>query len=161
MKWTFPVLIVLALLLVINSRRSVLRNGTPAPPVAAGAWMNIPQPVSLEAFRGKIVVVEFWATWCPPCVQSIPHLNKLHRTWKDRDVVILALTDEPPEMVAPFVRQHKIEYPVGMNSRSDRDYGITSIPHVFVIDPAGLVVWSGHPGGRLDRAIAELHKARS
>ena len=161
MKWLVPILVVLMAVYVAASRRSVLQPGTPAPELTADQWLNADGAVSLADLREKVVVVEFWATWCLPCWQSIPHLNKLHDRWKGEGVVVIALTDEPAEHVRKFVDELKIRYVVGTDSLSGFDYAVDSIPQAFVIDGSGQVVWSGFPGGELDQAVAQAHKMLS
>ncbi len=73
----------------------------------------------------------------------------------------MGLTDEPPEDVQQFVRKNGIRYAVGAGSVSSFDYGVNSIPHVFVIDGDGTVVWDGYPGRSLDQAVAQAHKSLS
>ncbi len=161
MKWLVPILILLAAAYAFNSRRPVLRRGTAAPAISANRWINTDSALELSALKGKVVVVEFWATWCGPCRTSIPHLNKLHDRWKDKDVMVIGLTDEPPEDVQQFVRKTGIRYAVGAGSLSSFDYGVRSIPHAFVIAGDGTVVWDGYPDRNLDQAVAQAHKSLS
>ncbi len=161
MKRLVPILILLTMVFVFNSRRSVLRVGTAAPQVSAAEWINTDGALELSALKGKVVVVEFWATWCGPCRASIPHLNDLNDRWKDKGVVVIGLTDEPPEDVRQFVRKTGIRFAVGAGSLSSFDYGVNSIPHVFVIAGDGTVVWDGYPGRNLDQAVAQAHKSLS
>ena len=161
MKRLVPILILLAVIFVFNSRRSVLRAGTAAPAFSADTWINTDGALELSALKGKVVVIEFWATWCGPCVASIPHMNKLHDRWKDKDVVVIGLTDERPEDVRQFVRKTGIRYAVGAGSLSGFDYGVDSIPHAFVIAGDGTVVWDGYPSRKLDQAVAQAHKSLS
>jgi thiol-disulfide isomerase/thioredoxin len=133
----------------------------PAPPAAmpaeitAAKWYNTPAPLSLAGLRGQVVVLEFWATWCPPCRASIPHLIALHNEYKDKDVVIVGLTDEDDEAanVGAFVREMKMTYAVGTGSTSGRAYGVQGIPTAFVIARDGRIAWRGHPMKGLDAAI--------
>lgn len=138
--------------------------GAPAqatPPAAmpaeinAATWYNTAEPLTLAGLRGKVVVLEFWATWCPPCRASIPHLIALHNQYKNNDVVIIGLTDEDDEAanVGAFVREMKMNYPVGTGSTSGRAYGVRGIPTAFVIARDGSVAWQGHPMKGLDAAI--------
>jgi len=119
--------------------------GQAAPALSATDWLNAP-PLTLAKLRGKIVVVEFWATWCPPCRATIPHLVEMHETYRSKGVVLISLTDEPKAKVEPFARKMGMTYPVGCGSRSKSAYGVRGIPHAFVIDVAGKVAWHGHPG---------------
>ncbi len=161
MKRLIPVLLVLIAIFLVTSRRSVLQEGTVAPEVSAAKWFNAGSEVSLAGLKGQVVVVEFWATWCPACRESIPHLNKLHDRWKGKDVAIIALSEEPAGEVEKLIRQMNIRYVVGAGSLSSFDYGVSSIPHAFVIDGSGKIVWSGFPAGTLNTAIAEAHRTLS
>jgi len=132
--------------------------GKPAPEIAAQDWLNSP-PLSLQAAKGKIVVVEFWATWCPPCRASIPHLIEMFKAYSPKGVVFMGLTDEPKATVEPFAKEMKMIYPVGCGSQSAGAYGVRGIPHAFIIDPSGNVAWEGHPMAGLDKALeAQLAK---
>ncbi len=121
--------------------------GQTPPEISAAQWYNVPagETTSLAALRGQVVVVEFWATWCPPCLKSIPHLNVLHDRYASRGLVIIGLSNEPAAKVAPFVRRMKMRYRVGAGSPSGKEYGASRIPCAFVVDREGRVAWSGHP----------------
>lgn len=121
--------------------------GQPAPEIAAGDWINLKDPVTLKGLCGKVVVLEFWATWCGPCVQGIPHLNELQRKFAGKDFQVLTLVEEGHKTMDPFLKRNHPEYPIGLESTSLEDYGITGIPHAFVVDKAGKIVWHGHPAG--------------
>ena len=118
--------------------------GKAAPEISAKYWINTP-PLTLAGLRGKIVVVEFWATWCPPCRKSIPHLIELYKKYADKGVAIIGLTNEPQEKVEPFVKELGMTYAVGGGSNSGGAYGVTGIPTAFLVDTKGQVVWQGHP----------------
>jgi len=122
--------------------------------ITAENWLNS-EPIKIESLKGKIVVAEFWATWCPPCKKSIPHLIELNEKFKDKGVVIIGLTDENKETVEPFVKSMNMTYPVAVGSRSGNEYGVTGIPTAFIISREGKIVWSGHPMAGLDKAIEE------
>lgn len=121
----------------------------------AAEWLNTPG-VKLADLKGKkIVVVEFWATWCPPCRQSIPHLRKIYETYKD-EVELVSLTNEPLNAVADFAKQQQMTWPMGMGSTSGQDYGVKGIPHAFIIDKEGKFVWHGHPMAGLDEQLRKM-----
>ncbi|MDK1032467.1 MAG: TlpA disulfide reductase family protein [Planctomycetia bacterium] len=128
-----------------------------APEINATDWLNT-KPLSLKMLRGKIVVVEFWATWCGPCRVSIPHLIKLNQKYRQKGVVLISLTNEPRATVAPFAKKMNMDYPVGMGSTSGGAYGVRGIPSAFVIDPEGIIRWEGHPMGGLDEAVERTLK---
>lgn len=135
--------------------------GDPAPAISVTDWIQ-GGPVKLDAAKeGKIFVVEFWATWCPPCRKSIPHLTELYDMYKDRGLEIVAITDEDSDTVKPFVEKQgdEMTFPVAIdgNGTMIRDYmaafGKNGIPHAFVVDTNGKIVWEGHPMVGLDKAI--------
>jgi len=123
-----------------------------APEIEAGYWINS-EPLTLAGLRGKIVVVEFWATWCPPCRTSIPHLIEMHKRYGPEGVVFISLTNEPQDVVERFVKSMGMPYAVGGGSSTGRAYGVRGIPRAFVVDAEGRIVWEGHPMKDLDKAI--------
>lgn len=138
--------------------------GQKAPEIKAQKWFNTNGELSLAQLQGKIVVVEFWATWCPPCQRSIPHLNALHNKYKDKGVVILGLSDENADKVESFIKRmnagekKQMEYPVAAGSNDGRAYGVRGIPHAFLVTSDGKVAWAGHPMAGLDEAIEKALK---
>lgn len=135
--------------------------GDAAPEVNATEWYNTDKPVALADLDG-IVIVEFWATWCPPCVASIPHLQKLHETYAEKGVTVIALTNEDPsDDLAQFIKDHGMTYIVGAGSTTARAYGVRGIPAAFIVHE-GEIVWQGHPMSGMDEALKEAlqaHKA--
>ena len=121
--------------------RLMLKEGSVAPdftlPVLGGG------EASLSALKGKVVVVNFWATWCPPCLVEMPVLNELYAAYKDQGVEVLGLSldEEGLSVTKPFVEKLKVTYPiVEADRKAYQDYGnILTIPHTFVIDRAGKV----------------------
>jgi thiol-disulfide isomerase/thioredoxin len=118
--------------------------GKAAPEIKAAYWLNS-DALTLAGLKGKVVVVEFWATWCPPCRKSIPHLIELNAKYAGKGVVIIGLSDEPKTKVEPFAKEMKMTYAVGGGTTSLKDYGINAIPTAFIIDTEGKVAWQGHP----------------
>jgi peroxiredoxin len=97
---------------------------------------------TLRELRGKVVLVNFWATWCPPCLKEIPDLEALYERFKDNGFVILAVSDETEAKVKPFVGKHMMTYPVFLDpSHKVIDFfQIDGIPKSFVYDRAGKLV---------------------
>lgn len=112
----------------------------PAPEFVVAQWLN------REPDReGKLVLIDFWADYCDPCIESIPKLNRFHRNHKNRLVVIGVSSDS-----AEVVRNHrgaKINYALAIDPerRMYNELGITHIPNVFIIDPTCIVRWQGNP----------------
>jgi thiol-disulfide isomerase/thioredoxin len=138
--------------------------GEAAAPLEISTWVK-GDAVDLAAVKGKkVVVVEFWATWCGPCRVSIPHLSELQKKFEKRGVVIVGVSDEDSSKVKPFVDEQgdKMDYTVAL----DRDrktsagymerYGINGIPHAFVVDKEGRIAWHGHPMSGLERVLDQL-----
>ena len=136
--------------------------GDPAAPLQITEWVK-GGPVDLAAGKGKqIYVVEFWATWCPPCRASIPHLTGLQKKFKD--VVFVGISDEEVPVVKKFAAQmgDKMAYTVAVDKNGQTGkaymeaYGIKGIPHAFIVDKAGCIVWNGHPMEGLATALTDV-----
>ncbi|HNY10676.1 MAG TPA: TlpA disulfide reductase family protein [Candidatus Wallbacteria bacterium] len=112
--------------------------------VEAKSWLNS-DALKVADQKGKIVILEFWATWCPPCRKSIPHLIELYDKYKDKGVTFMAFTDEAKETVEPFVKEMKMPYPIGIESKIGVSYNVSGIPHAVVIGTDGKIAWEGHP----------------
>jgi len=119
--------------------------GSKAPEINATAWINTASAVSLAASQGNVVLVEFFATWCRPCVINIPHLTKIAETYGAKGLRLVSLTQEPRDVVDRFLARHPITYPIGVGSTSGTEYGASRIPYAVLIGKDGTVIWSGHP----------------
>lgn len=117
--------------------------GMKAPEILAELWFNTDRTPSLAELQGQFVVVEFWPTWCKPCLKYSQHLNELHEKYADKGVSIIGLTYEDPAIVKPFLQQKTMKYIVGAGSPSSKAYGVNGIPHAFLIDPKGTIIWDG------------------
>ena len=96
---------------------------------------------------GRPVLVEFWATWCPPCRKSIPHLNEIYAKYKSQGLEIVGITDEDEATVKKFQRQIPMEYNVAINTPQSvyQQFGVEAIPTAFLVNKGGKIVWTGHP----------------
>jgi peroxiredoxin len=96
----------------------------------------------LQNLRGKVVLVNFWATWCPPCRKEMPDLQALYEKYKESGLVVLAISDEEAGKVEPFIAERKISYPVMLDpGRKVNDlYRVDGIPKTFVYDRNGKMV---------------------
>jgi uncharacterized protein (TIGR03435 family) len=120
-----------------------IRLGDPAPPRAIPQLMNAPSGAvaTWPALRGQAVVLEFWATWCAPCVEQIPHLNKLSEQFRESKVLFLSVTHEDAATVAAFTAKRPIAGWIGLDSgRVTHDaYAVEGIPQTFLIDASGML----------------------
>ncbi len=97
---------------------------------------------ALKELRGKVVLVNFWATWCPPCRKEMPDLETLYREFKDQNFVILAISDEDAGKVKPFVAKQKVTYPILLDPgrKVHELFEVVGIPKTFIYDRDGKLV---------------------
>ena len=105
------------------------------------------KPATMASYRGKVVLLEFWATWCPPCQMATPDLIKLYEKYNSRGFELLAVSiDDSLESVKAFAAENKINYHVLFDDRGVNElYGVRSIPITFLIDKTGTII-SKHNG---------------
>jgi peroxiredoxin len=133
-----PTLLV-GLALLAGCIRSSSTQAVPAPPFDLQALTG--GRISLESLKGKVVVLDFWATWCGPCIVEIPEYAELWRKNQGRGVEIIGVACESdPQEVMNVVLAHKMPYRVLISDgRIQNEYGASGLPTTFVIDKAGLV----------------------
>ena len=98
--------------------------------------------IQLSAHRGKVVIVDFWATWCPPCVFQVPELNKLweahHKGEADVMVIGVAVDVEGAEVVGPWIQEQDVRYPIVIGDEElAREFGALGFPTLAIITPSG------------------------
>ena len=95
----------------------------------------------LSEFRGKVVFLNFWATWCKPCEEEMPSMERLHQRFKDKGLVVLAISEDVDgaAVVAPYLKKHKLTFPVGLDPKTSVAglYGVWGVPSTFIIDKRG------------------------
>lgn len=97
--------------------------------------------LKLSDFKGKVVVLDFWATWCPPCRKGIPDLIEIQKSMKDVQVIGISVDENPQKVIPDFVKEFKINYPIviGNDEVYNRYGGIEAIPTTFIIDRQGKI----------------------
>ena len=119
----------------ILEQRQAARNFTL--PVLGG------ENTSLSSFRGKVVILNFWATWCPPCREEMPSMESLYRRFKDEGLEIIAVDMmEDTETVSRFISNNGYTFPVMLDrlNRTGAVYGVSSIPASFILDREGRII---------------------
>lgn len=97
---------------------------------------------TLHDLRGKVVLVNFWATWCPPCRSEMPDLEALYKEFKNKGFVVLAISDEDADKVKPYIAQYRYTYPILLDAgrKVHEAFNIEGIPKSFVYDREGKLV---------------------
>ena len=123
------------------SGKSRIDKGVPAPEFTLpGLDGNM---VKLVDYKGKVVLLNIWATWCPPCVEEMPSMEKLYQELKDEDFQILAVSIDVSggNVVAPFMKKHKLSFPALTDTQGTLKslYRTTGVPESFIIDKDGII----------------------
>ena len=119
-----------------------LGKGVPAPDFTLPGLDG--QTVSLADYRGKVVLLNIWATWCPPCVEEMPSMEKLYQELKAESFEILAVSMDisGAQAVLPFMKKHKLNFPALTDTEGALKslYQTTGVPESFVIDKDGIIL---------------------
>ena len=135
-------------------------EGSAPPVLAVENWINT-EALSLDDLKGKVVLVDFWATWCGPCIGSIPHTNELMARHADDGLVIIGVCNtNGGESMASTAKEHGIEYPIAVDidGQTDEAYRVNGYPDYYLIDRAGVLRIADCKNGSVDDAVAALLK---
>jgi peroxiredoxin len=119
--------------------------------------------VQLKAFRGRLVFLNFFATWCGPCREEMPGMERLFRTHQEKGFVVVAVNmEESAKTVRPFVEQLKLSFPIALDADGTvaRDYGVRALPVSFLVGRDGKIVWRAIGGRDWESAEARTLFAR-
>lgn len=134
--------------------------GAPAPEIGAVDQLS-GKAVRLADHSGKVVLLDFWATWCGPCRKAMPHLAELHATHQDKGLAVIGLSSEEPEVLADFLEEFPQPYTIARDDdrASNRSYMVNAFPTLFLVDRKGVVrhVFIGVANlDEVDRAVESL-----
>jgi thiol-disulfide isomerase/thioredoxin/Tfp pilus assembly protein PilF len=144
--------------------------GEQAAPITITDWVKGKPMDVLKDGKGKVIIVEFWATWCPPCIELIPETTEFYQKHKGKDLVVVGLTDmgrgQTLKTVQDFVARQgdKMNYPVAFDStqRTTIAYQAYGLPHAVVIGKDGRIVWTGHPGmPQMKQLVVDMLEGRT
>ena len=133
--------VALAAVVFLEFSRGASRSRFPAPEFALQSLDG--RTLHLSDYRGKIVFLNLWATWCPPCREEMPSMERLHRRFEPQGLVMLAVSeDSDVTQVRPFVNEMKLTFPILLDpqGRLGPKLGVTGYPETFVIDRNGQVI---------------------
>jgi thiol-disulfide isomerase/thioredoxin len=161
------ILIFFCLCMMVAACQKEVETGPTAPDFSLSSLAG--QTVTLEQYRGKVVLLDFWATWCPPCRMTIPLLIKLQEKYRDEGLVILGISIDDPRQITNkdlkyFKKMTKINYPVlRFNEKVMQDYFAgerVSVPTMFVVDRNGKIRDKivGYAPDPLEKSLAAVIK---
>jgi thiol-disulfide isomerase/thioredoxin len=133
-------------------------EGAAPPPLQVENWIN-GNATTLADLKGKVVLLDFWATWCGPCIASIPHTNQLQAKYREDGLVIIGVChSEGAEKMAQTVKDKKIEYPVAadVGHKTVKAYKVNGYPDYYFIDRAGTLRIADCKNGAIEDAIKAL-----
>ncbi|MCA9258993.1 MAG: redoxin domain-containing protein, partial [Planctomycetales bacterium] len=134
-------------------------EGQSAPPLAAAGWLNAKSDATLDDYRGKVVLIEFWGTWCGPCIAQLPEIRRLHDAYADQGLVVIGVhSTRGADRAEEFAEKNRVPWPVALDSedRSKEAYGVQSWPSCYLIDRRGQLRMADIFDGDREPAIQAL-----
>lgn len=130
----------------------------PAPALSVGNWFNAPAKLSLTELHGKVVLLDFWGTWCGPCVAKLPRTEALHQKFKDRGLVVIGVhSAHEAEGVGDFLKKRMFSFAVAIDTGETAErYAIDAWPTYFLIDKSGKVTWGFDHDLPSDQQVEDL-----
>lgn len=171
LKYILLTAMLLEPLMALHAAEPKLKVGDSAPSLQVSEWIQ-GEPVKIFE-KDKVYLVEFWATWCGPCIQAIPHLNAIANRFKDKGLVVIGqnVLEKDQKLVRPFVKKmgDRMSYPVSLDDSGTTANGAmaetwlvaagqNSLPTTFLIGKDGRIAWIGHPMKLQEGVIEQVLK---
>jgi len=141
-----------------------LKIGDRAPDIHLEGLLQAPEgaKVTLEALKGNIVVLEFWATWCGPCIGAIPHMNELVDKFADKPVRFISITDEEKSVIEPFLKKRPMKGWVGLDTDRSviKAFKAFGVPRTIILDANGALVANTHPNMVTESVLNDILAGR-
>lgn len=134
--------ILLTLLLLWAGSPAVAVQGGQVAPDCPSIFINDTEQIKLSDFRGKVLLIDFWATWCPPCLKSMPFFNSLHNQLQPQGLEIVAINvDEDTQLARQFLKKYPVDYKMGFDPEGNCPsiYNVKAMPSSYLIDKAGKI----------------------
>jgi thiol-disulfide isomerase/thioredoxin len=130
----------------------------PAPAIIASKWFHAAEPVTIESLRGKVVLLDFWGTWCGPCVKKLPAVEAIHKKYAERGLVVIGVhSEQGADSVGEFLEKEPLSFPIAVDTgKTAKSYGVNSWPTYFLIDKSGKSKWGFSANLPSEAQIEEL-----
>ena len=139
--FTFFILFLFILFPFTNAQENFLKIGQVPPKLdfKEAGTLN-PENYNTD-FKNTVFIIDFWATWCSPCIESIPHMNEIEQKFSGRKVKFISITYEPDSVVKSFLKDHSMKSEIGLDNdfKLFRSYNAWAIPNVVMINSKGII----------------------
>ena len=136
--------------------------GQTPPEITVKAFVNAPanMPKTLAGLRGRVVLLDFFGTWCEPCRDPLLRVQEFHEKYASQGLVVLGIDPEEKDDVKPFLEEMKVTFPVALDDdkKTFHAYGVKGLPMAYLIGSDGKVIWQELTGQMIEEALQRAQK---